>query len=62
MYLDAGFGTMIIQFAIAAIAGGSAYLLLFRKKVMDFIRRKKEEKNTALENTDEGITDGDERV
>lgn len=41
MYLDPGFGSMIIQVIIAFFAAFGAYLVLIRKKVASFIFRKK---------------------
>lgn len=41
MYLDPGFGSMIIQFIIAGIAACGMYAVIFRKKIMDFFSRKR---------------------
>ena len=49
MYLDPGFGSMIIQGVIALIAGCGAYLILIRKKIVAFVRGRKAEKNAAKE-------------
>ena len=38
MYLDPGFGSMLIQAIIAAIAAGGAYLLIFRKRIVSFFK------------------------
>lgn len=40
MYLDPGFGSMLIQALIAAIAVGGAYLLLFKKRIVGFFKKK----------------------
>ena len=41
MYLDPGFGSMIIQFIIAGIAACGMYAVIFRKKIKDFFLRKR---------------------
>ncbi len=38
MYLDPGFGSMLIQAVIAVIAAGGAYLLMFRKRIGGFFK------------------------
>lgn len=49
MYLDPGFGSMLIQGVIALIAGCGAYLILIRKKIVAFVRGRKAAKNAAKE-------------
>ena len=49
MYLDPGFGSMIIQGVIALIAGCGAYLILIRKRIVAFVRGRKAEKSIANE-------------
>jgi hypothetical protein len=39
VYLDPGFGSMLIQALIAAIAVGGAYLLLFKKKIIGLFKK-----------------------
>ena len=41
MYLDPGFGSMLIQAVVAVIAAGGAYLLLFRKNIQNFFKKKR---------------------
>ncbi len=47
MYLDPGFGSMIIQGIVAALAAGGAYLILMRKKIVAFFQNRKAVKNAA---------------
>lgn len=49
MYLDPGFGSMIIQGLIALIAGCGAYLIIIRKKIVAFFKVRKAEKIAAEE-------------
>jgi hypothetical protein len=39
LYIDPGFGSMVIQVIIGAIAAGSAALYMFRQKVAKFFDR-----------------------
>ena len=41
MYLDPGFGQMIIQVVVAAIAVGGAYFVLFKSKLRSFFKKDK---------------------
>lgn len=41
MYTDPGFGSMIIQFAIAGIAACGAYFYIVRGKIKKFIDKKR---------------------
>ena len=41
MYLDPGFGSMLIQGIVAALAAGGAYLILMRKKIAAFFQNRK---------------------
>jgi hypothetical protein len=41
MYTDPGFGSMIIQFVIAAIAASGAYFYIARKRIKAFIDKKR---------------------
>jgi hypothetical protein len=45
MYLDPGFGSMLIQGIVAALAAGGAYLILMRKKIAAFFQNRKAVKN-----------------
>ncbi len=44
MYLDPGFGSMIIQFIVAGIAAVGMYAVIFRSKIKDFFARKRGDK------------------
>ncbi len=41
MYLDPGFGSMLIQILIAALAGFGAAFAIFRTKIRAFFSKKK---------------------
>ena len=47
MYLDPGFGSMLIQGIVAALAAGGAYLILMRKRIVAFFQNRKAVKNAA---------------
>ena len=53
MYLDPGFGSMIIQGIVALIAGCGAYLILIRKKIAAFFRGRKAAKAAFAEQIEE---------
>jgi len=53
MYLDPGFGSMLIQAVIAVIAAGGAYLLMFRKRIVGFFKGRGKQPVTAA-HEDEG--------
>lgn len=53
MYLDPGFGSMLIQAVIAVIAAGGAYLLMFRKRLAGFFKGKRARQGAAAKE-DEG--------
>ena len=53
MYLDPGFGSMLIQAVIAVIAAGGAYLLMFRKRIASFFKGRGKNAVTAAQE-DEG--------
>ena len=55
MYLDPGFGSMLIQAVIAVIAAGGAYLLMFRKRIVSFFKGRGKHPVTAAQE-DEGKT------
>jgi len=40
MYLDPGFGSMIIQVLIALLASFGAYIIIIRKKIISFFSKK----------------------
>ena len=56
MYLDPGFGSMLIQAVIAAIAAGGAYLLIFRKRIVSFFKSRGAHQSAATQE-DEGDAD-----
>ena len=61
MYLDPGFGSMLIQFVVAGIAVVGAYLFIIRSKIKMLFSRKKgasEETETPGEETTENEVDG----
>ena len=39
LYIDPGFGSMVIQVIIGAIAAGSAGLYMFRQRIAQFFNR-----------------------
>lgn len=50
MYLDPGFGSMVIQIVIAGIAACSVFFLSFRTRIKDwFARRKGKQEETTTE-------------
>lgn len=56
MYLDPGFGSMVIQVIIAFFAAIGAYLVLIRKKVASILFRNKQKGNGCnLENENQRI-------
>ena len=55
MYLDPGFGSMIIQMIVAGIAAAAAFIFIARKKISGFFRK---DKNSGTEST--SINDGNE--
>jgi hypothetical protein len=57
MYLDPGFGSMIIQGIVAALAASGAYLILIRKKVIAFFQSRKAVKNAAQSRKNETGTE-----
>jgi hypothetical protein len=58
MYLDPGFGSMLIQLLIATLAGLVAAFGIFRKRIVAFFRRKKggEAEALTLENDEKEQT------
>lgn len=53
MYLDPGFGGMMVQLIIALVAAGGALIYTFRRKISEFFKKNKEQnvtKNTISEN------------
>ena len=55
MYLDPGFGSMIIQFVVAGLAACGAYFVIFRKRIAEFFQNRKgaSAKSDASDNTKE---------
>ena len=56
MYLDPGFGSMLIQIIVAAIAACGAYLLIFRNKISEMFKRRKGAQGASVQE-DEGDAD-----
>lgn len=55
MYLDPGFGSMVIQFVIAGIAAGGAYLFIIREKIKRiFMKKKDRDAETAISEEESG--------
>ena len=46
MYLDPGFGGMLVQVILAIIAGGGAILFALRKKIRALFSKNKTQNNT----------------
>ena len=60
MYLDPGFGSMIIQLVVAMIAGVGAVWLLFKNKIKGWFRKgKKDEADARSEATGEPAAEPD---
>ena len=45
MYLDPGFGSMVIQLVVAGIAAAGAFLFMARSRIKEFFRKRKEKGN-----------------
>jgi hypothetical protein len=54
MYLDPGFGSMVIQLFIAGVAAAGSYLFLFRQKIKAFFGRSRAKKSEG-ETEDTGV-------
>ncbi len=55
MYLDPGFGSMLVQIIIAAIAACGAYFLMYKKRIAGFFSRKGGAKPDAeIKNDEDG--------
>ena len=53
MYLDPGFGGMMVQLIIALVAAGGALIYTFRRKISEFFKKNKEQnvsKDTISQN------------
>jgi len=48
MYLDPGFGGMLLQVIVALVAVGGAILFSMRKKIKNLFSGKKEEENKSI--------------
>lgn len=55
MYLDPGFGSMVIQVIVAALAAGGAYLLIFKKRIVSFFKSRGSRSSASTK--DEGGAD-----
>ncbi len=53
MYLDPGFGQMIIQVVVAAVAAGGAYVLLFKDKIKSLFKRGKKAEDATKTGEDD---------
>ena len=53
MYLDPGFGSMILQIIVAGIAGVGAALFFLKDKIKSIFNKNKEEIEQATENDQE---------
>ncbi len=54
MYLDPGFGSMLIQVIVAVIAAAGAYLLIFKKSIAGFFQRLRGGKQSAESKNGDG--------
>lgn len=55
MYLDPGFGSMIIQLVVALFAGAGAILLVAKNKVKNIFKKKDKNEQTPEENSDDSV-------
>lgn len=64
MYLDPGFGGMLIQIIVAIVAAGGALLFALRKKIKALFskNKKKDSSKTAAANTMTSVSNADEDV
>ena len=56
MYLDPGFGSMVIQLLVASIAAAVAFIGIFRQKITAFFSKKK---NKTIETDSEEKENGE---
>jgi len=61
MYLDPGFGSMLIQLVVASLAAIAVGFGLFRQKIKMFFNKNKDEEATEEESTDKAGEDLDGR-
>ena len=59
MYLDPGFGSMLIQLVVASIAAAAVGLGIFRQRIKAFFSKNKNQEAVEEESTDEA---GEESV
>lgn len=52
MYLDPGFGSMLIQVLIASLAAAGAMFAMFRGKIMAFFKKSKKNAKTGDKSDD----------
>lgn len=62
MYLDPGFGGMLVQVIVAIVAMGGSLFFVFRKKITGFFKKNKQgvvssAESPALTETDEDVID-----
>lgn len=49
MYIDPGFGSMIIQFVVAGFAMIGAWFFMFRHKISAFLLNRKKNKSSSID-------------
>ena len=54
MYLDPGFGSMLIQVIVAVIAAAGAYILIFKKSIVGFFKKLRGGKSKAEAKDNDG--------
>jgi hypothetical protein len=54
MYLDPGFGSMLIQVIVAVIAAAGAYILIFKKSIAGFFQKLRGGKSKAETKNEDG--------
>ena len=55
MYLDPGFGSMVVQVVVAAFAGGGVVLYSIRRKLSSLFKRGRKEPESAQGDISDGI-------
>ena len=59
MYLDPGFGGMLIQIIVFTIAAGGALVFMLRKKISSLFKKNKQNKEQDVKDAPAQISDGD---
>jgi hypothetical protein len=57
MYLDPGFGGMLLQAVVAIVAVGGAIIFSFRKKIKELFTKNKKSDGNKLDQNDVKITE-----